>query len=219
MNLAFQKLKLLTCAALLATTWPGVARASESPFGKTERGGGGATLSRRFAYNFERAHDRGVYARFGLGPNVARALVTPALIEEEGAGSGAQSATMGSQLVVGFYPVERLVLHLGVMGDLGATRGFIHVGPGVSFYFQEQRNLYVSLSLPASTFYDASPDIAPLTQWGQGVIGEAGVGRWVSPHGVLGLALTAGAAGFDYDGDGIAGSSRFIGLRATLSIN
>ena len=93
------------------------------------------------------------------------------------------------------------------------------VGPGLTFYFDETQNYYLSVAAGASTLYDEAPDLEPLTQWGLSAEAELGMGWWVSAHGSLGISLVAGATAFDLDRDQVAGSGFHAGARLTFSLN
>lgn len=169
-----------------------------------------------FSTNFARTHDRGVYGRLSLGLGYVSDRVVPGVGQAEDATKGAR-AMYGAH--AGMLVAPRLALHLSHVAQLGADRGSLGVGGGVSFYPREDKNWLVSMSLGGVSVYDAAPDIVLGEQWGLGGEVEVGSGWWVSDHASLGMSLVGGAHAFDLDGDGIASSSWHVGVRVALSLD
>ena len=177
----------------------------------------GSPLVESFETNFRRNHDLGPYFRAAVGVGYLSSEVDPpaqGASEDEDAG-----ARVLYHLVLGGYPSEQVVLGIHQWGGLGAARGFVSAGPGASFYFDEEENLFMSFALGVQTFYDPAPDIEVFDQWGASGVLEVGTGWWVSNHWSMGLSFLGGAGTFDLDGDGVRGSSWNVGLAVTLAVN
>ena len=170
----------------------------------------------RFTYNFDHVHDRGVYMRLGLGGGYVSDKITPGIEQAEDVSSGARWL-MGAHL--GMLVVPRFALHLSHFGELGADRGALGLGAGVTFYPIESSNWLLGVSLGGVTAYDEAPDIVLGEQWGFGGEAEVGMGWWVGSRTSLGLSVVTGAHAFDLDGDRIASSAWHVGLRVSVSLN
>lgn len=200
----------MTLVLLVLGGAPGQAMAEEGEYLES-----GPEFGESFEFNFERTHDRGLYARVSAGLGwVATEVVPPAALEVAHAGVG---LTYGAHL--GALALPQFSLHLSQWGQVGPERGFLSLGPGLTFYFEEDDNTFLSVAAGATTLYDAAPDLDPLTQWGLGGEVEVGMGWWVAAHSSLGVSLVGGGSAFDLDGDGIAGAGWYASLRMTFAFN
>lgn len=174
-------------------------------------------IKSRFDYNFHRNHDRGVYGRLSAGlAYMDVAIIPPA----EGAGLDREAGARGHYAgQLGYLVAPRLSVGLAQWSQLGGTRGVLGAGPAVTFYFKQDRNLFISAAVGAQTVYDEAPDIRLGEQWGLGTELELGTGWWISRRAAFGLSFAGGAAAFDLDGDHIAAQGWHAGLRLTLSMN
>lgn len=206
-------MKTLTVMSLMAL----MALKTSSAFAQDEYVEPGPDLAESFDFNFERTHDKGVYLRASAGLGFASSTVSPPAPGGETGDQSGMSLTYGAHL--GGFVAPRVSLHLSQWGQIGAERGFLSAGPGLTFYFLEDANFFFSVAAGATTLYDAAPDLDAFTQLGLGTEAELGTGWWVSPESSLGLSLVGGATAFDLDGDQVAGSGWYAGLRMTYAFN
>jgi hypothetical protein len=206
-------------AVLTGPGVPGVCLAQQD--GQGEYMESGPELVEEFEYNFERVHDKGVYARASAGLGWVSTQLTQGASGET---SGAQvRERAGVGLIhgahVGGLVAGQLALHLSHWGQVAPERGFLSAGGGVTFYFAEDANAFVSVVGGASTLYDASGGVDVFSQWGLGGELELGMGWWVAAHSSMGVSLVGGGTAFDLDGDQVAGSGWYAGVRMTLAVN
>ncbi len=177
----------------------------------------GPELQESFDFNFERTHDRGLYLRGSAGLGYTATQVVPAAPGGEAGDQAGVGLTYGAHL--GGFVSERFALHLSQWGQLGAERGFLSVGPGLTFYFAEDANHFLSVVAGATTLYDAAPDVGVFTEMGLATELELGTGWWVTPHSSLGVSLVGGATAFDLDRNQVAGQAWYAGARLTFALN
>jgi len=172
-------------------------------------------VAERFETNFSHTHDRGLYVRLGAGVAYAPQQILPSLV-----GQDAPSAwRLDEALALGLYLDDGLVMHLSQWGQLGATRGQLASGLGLSYYFDPQGMTLISASFGATTAYDQAPDINAFEQWGVAASLELGSGWWVSREGGLGFVFGLGAHHMDLDNDGIRSVGWQAGLKLTWSVH
>lgn len=172
-------------------------------------------VSERFETNFSHTHDRGLYFRLGAGVAYAPQQILPELVGQE----TPSAWRLDEALALGLYLDDGFVAHVTQWGQLGATRGLLASGLGLSYYIDPKGMTLISASLGATTAYDQAPDIKAFEQWGLAGMVELGSGWWISREGGVGFVFGLGAHHMDLDGDGVRSTGWQAGLKLTWSVH
>ena len=174
-------------------------------------------ISTRFDTNFAHTHDRGFYTRLSAGVLYRYSTVVPPALGQEDEDD--KGWIFGYDVNLGWLPTSQLAVHVSQWSDVGAKRGHIAGGLGVTYYFNESQNWFVSSMAGPSFLYDEAPDLKFGDQGGLSAQVQLGTGWWIAPDWVLGCVLSASGEHIDLDADGIYSTGWQAGLRFSLSLN
>ncbi len=163
-------------------------------------------VQRRFQRNLRYNHDRGVFFRMGAGAGYgARDL-----------GVSVKGIGVMPQIAVGWLPVEATAIHLSGWGLIGQDVMTLGAGPGVTHYFDQRENLWISAQIGPVT---ADGGGMLFEQWALGGELEAGLFGWTGARFSMGGSLFGGVAGIDLDGDDRQISGWRLGIRVGVVYN
>lgn len=164
---------------------------------------------RRFKRNMPRRHDRGAFARLGVGV---------AGMTGDGRG-GAKGITPTGQLALGWLPWKQVAIHATAFGFGSDKDGGVGLGPGVTFWFKEEGSVYLSATAgPVVGLGHRYADVEQ-RQWMLGGEVELGLHWWVGDQWSLGGSVFAGGEAVELDGDGESQARARGGLRIGVTFN
>jgi hypothetical protein len=163
-------------------------------------------VHRRFQRNLRFNHDRGVLVRVAAGAGYSSREVG---VIVEGIG-------VTPQIAVGWLPVEATAIHLSGWGSIGQSVTTVGAGPGVTHYFEQKENLWVSAQIGPVT---ADAGGSWFEQWALGGELEAGLFGWTGARFSMGGSLFGGVEGIDLDGDQKEISGWRLGIRVGMVYN
>lgn len=173
-----------------------------------------AKVSRRYATNFAKTHDKGPTA-WVMGSTTWRKFkISPSILGEEGQDEKAFSPGVSAGL--GWLVREQLSIEATLAAEFGTDQPAVGFGPGLTYFFTPHGMTYLRGRVQAVTATDSSPDIALGQQWAGQVGVELGTGWWVADHMALSVGLSADIIGPNLDPDFIKLSGSQVGMKFGL---